>query len=214
MVVAVAGLIAAVFLYLGWVEVISPLIADAPTGSPGPDAPATPLALSWPPPMAPPPSDLPSNPPPAAAPASAPAPVAPSLASPPAGPSQIPHRITRKTSRVMRRVFNSQLTSGLSGLRAHLEKCPGRSAQGGFGGNGTYLPGVEEMTLLMLEVEMLDGGVRIVDAPLAIPGSTSDAFAACVQQTLRGQVIAVPVAVAGERARIAFPLDPVSLAER
>jgi len=209
--IAVAAL-AVAFIYLGIISPILSLLQRAPSSTSEAPTASLPVDASKIAPTAP--TDLPSNLPPAAAPASAPAPVAPKLASPSAGPSQIPHRMTRKTSRVMRHVFSSQLTSGLSGLRAHLEKCPDRPAHGGFGGNGTYVPGVEEMTLLMLEVEMLDGRVKIVDAPLAMPGSTSDAFAACVQQTLRGQVIAVPAAAAGDRARIAFPLDPVNLAEQ
>jgi len=206
--IAVAAL-AVAFIYLGNISPLLSLLRRAPSSTSEAPTASLPVDASK---IAP--TDLPSNPPPAAAPASAPTPVAPKLASPSTGPSQIPHPTTRKTSRLMRRIFTSQLNSGLSGLRAHLEKCPGRPAHGAFGGNGTYVPGVEEVTLLMLEVEMLDGRVKIVDAPLAIPGSTSDAFAACVQQALRGRVIAVPAAAAGDRAQIAFPLDPVNLAEQ
>lgn len=60
---------------------------------------------------------------------------------------------------------------------------------------------------LMLEVETLQGSVRIVDAPVETRGGASDGLIACAQQVLRGREIPIPQARAGARHRILFPLQ-------
>lgn len=61
-------------------------------------------------------------------------------------------------------------------------------------------------TILMLQVETLEGQVRIVDAPVETRGRAGDAVIACVQQALRGQTFAVPDARPGSRHRILYTL--------
>jgi hypothetical protein len=60
-------------------------------------------------------------------------------------------------------------------------------------------------TLFMLDVETLDSQVKVVNATLAMRGGASEAYVACAEQVLRGQILFVQAAVPGERMRI--PLD-------
>ena len=62
-------------------------------------------------------------------------------------------------------------------------------------------------TVLMLELETLQGAVRIVDAPVETRGNASDGLITCAQHVLRGQVVPAPEARAGSRHRLQFPLQ-------
>ena len=61
-------------------------------------------------------------------------------------------------------------------------------------------------TILMLQVETLAGAARIVDAPVEAAGAASPGAIGCVQGLLRGQVVPVPGATAGQRHRVLHPL--------
>ena len=61
-------------------------------------------------------------------------------------------------------------------------------------------------TVLVLQLEMSHGEVRIVDAPVETHGSASDGLIACAQKVLRGHVIKEPAATTGGRARVMFSL--------
>jgi hypothetical protein len=61
-------------------------------------------------------------------------------------------------------------------------------------------------TILMLELETMQGSVRIVDAPAETRGGASDGLIACAQRVLRGQVVPAAQAVPGARYRVRFPL--------
>ncbi len=61
-------------------------------------------------------------------------------------------------------------------------------------------------TLFMLEVETLDSQVKVVNATLAMRGGASEAYVACAEQVLRGQILFVQASVPGERMRIPFDL--------
>jgi hypothetical protein len=61
-------------------------------------------------------------------------------------------------------------------------------------------------TVLVLQLEMGDGEVQIVDAPVETWGGSSDGLVACAQGVLRGRVVKVPQARRGQRARVMFPL--------
>lgn len=71
--------------------------------------------------------------------------------------------------------------------------------------------GGEYPTILMLEVETFDSQVKIVDAALAMRGSASDAFLACAQQVLRGQILFAPAAASGDHLRIPVDLSSPTL---
>ena len=71
--------------------------------------------------------------------------------------------------------------------------------------------GSEYPTILMLEVETFDSQVKIVDAALAMRGSASDAFLACAQQVLRGQIVFAPAAANGDHLRIPVDLSSPTL---
>jgi hypothetical protein len=63
---------------------------------------------------------------------------------------------------------------------------------------------------LMLQMEAVEGGLRIVDAPVASLGAASDGLVACAQQALRGRT--VPLSQAqyepGARITMAYTLQP------
>ena len=63
---------------------------------------------------------------------------------------------------------------------------------------------------LLLELEMVEGGVRIVDAPVAELGAASDGLVACVQQALRGRTVSLPQLryEPGQRLTMPYPLRP------
>lgn len=63
-------------------------------------------------------------------------------------------------------------------------------------------------TLLILNLEVTPGQVRIVDAPVESQGRDSDGVIACAQGILRGHVIPTPAAQKVERARMIFQLNP------
>jgi hypothetical protein len=204
-----AGLsvLGAVVLFLVWIASILSLTSGAPT--------TTPLAGS-PPPGAP-----------ALSPAGAPTVVDPRL------PSQAPHPMTRGISRATRAALTNELGAAIGGLKSRFEQCPDQPFHRGaeesaqqqkmielvkrqIAGGGEIVPseiaggtdkrGARELpTIMMLDVETYDSQVKIVDAALAMHGSASDAFVACAQQILRGQIILVPAAATGQRLQI--PVD-------
>jgi len=59
---------------------------------------------------------------------------------------------------------------------------------------------------LMLLLEMKEGDVQIVDAPVETRGGASDGLIACAQGILRGRVVRVPGAKQVGRARLMFTL--------
>ncbi len=62
--------------------------------------------------------------------------------------------------------------------------------------------------LLVLNVEVSPGQVRIADAPVEQQGPASDGTVACAQRVLRGHVVRTPVATDTRRVRMAFQLHP------
>ena len=65
------------------------------------------------------------------------------------------------------------------------------------------------LAALLVELEAVDGGLRVIDAPVATRGNASDGLLACAQEALRGRVVAVPSGVPFEprqRVRMRFPL--------
>ena len=69
-------------------------------------------------------------------------------------------------------------------------------------------PDENERTLLVLQLELTPGQIRIVDAPVESQGRSSDGRVACAQRLLRGHVIRTPVVRSAGRARMVLPLTP------
>jgi hypothetical protein len=67
---------------------------------------------------------------------------------------------------------------------------------------------------LMLELEAVDGGLRIVDAPVAQLGAAGDGLVACAQQVLRGRTILLPQLQypPGEHLTMIYALRPTATA--
>jgi hypothetical protein len=63
---------------------------------------------------------------------------------------------------------------------------------------------------LMLQLEAVDGGLRVVDAPVASLGPGADGLVACAQQALRGRMVSLPQLQyqAGDRITMSYPLVP------
>jgi hypothetical protein len=72
----------------------------------------------------------------------------------------------------------------------------------------TRAPDANGPTLLVRNLELQPGQVRIVDAPVESQGPGSDGLVACVQSILRGHVIRTPVSRSTGRARMVYPLHP------
>ena len=153
------------------------------------------------------------------------------------GPAPTPHPMKRGANRAMRAAVISELSAEIGSLKSRLQNCPdqhirragevsateqrmiefvqGQIASGGKGRNvpppiaaGEDADGATQLpTIMMLEVETYESQVKIVDAALAMPGSASEAFVACAQSVLRGQIFVVPAATPGEHLRIPVDLD-------
>jgi hypothetical protein len=97
-------------------------------------------------------------------------------------------------------------------LRPRLDACFDEDTQARFGPRAhTVVQDVapiesEQTTILMLQIEEMNGRVRIVDAPVESQGTASDGLIACVQQVLRGREVEIPAARAGARHRLLYML--------
>jgi hypothetical protein len=60
--------------------------------------------------------------------------------------------------------------------------------------------------MLTLQLETVDGAVKIVDAPVARKGALDDGSLACVQNALRGLTLDMPGTAAGTRQRLNYLL--------
>ena len=63
-----------------------------------------------------------------------------------------------------------------------------------------------DVGVLSLELEPVQDGMRIVDAPVERRGSASEAEIACAQVALRGTTVRVPGATPGPRVAMPYPL--------
>jgi hypothetical protein len=63
---------------------------------------------------------------------------------------------------------------------------------------------------LMLQMEAVDGGLRIIDAPVASLGASTDGLVACAQQVLRGRTVPLPQLQyqPGDRVTMTYKLLP------
>jgi hypothetical protein len=109
------------------------------------------------------------------------------------------------------------VAAALNGASARLAQCfdPSVEARHASSGalpalarDGTTVAGDGVPAVLFLELETLDGGVRIVDAPVETQGAAGDGVVLCAQQALRGLVLDAPAARPGARHRLRYPLLP------
>ncbi len=73
-------------------------------------------------------------------------------------------------------------------------------------------PGGGGAPSLLLQLEAVEGGFRIVDAPVAHTPPGGDGLVACVQQSLRGRTISLPHVryAPGEKITMPYPLHPTT----
>jgi len=123
----------------------------------------------------------------------------------PAEPGPPNHRpkVQRHVSKSVGKAMRRQFTAAMSGLSARLSNCPDRNAQADF---QDFDP--SKLTILMLDIEPLEGGMEIVDVSLGPNGSGTAALLACARRELRGQVIPSPSATQGERMQMPLWLEP------
>ena len=62
--------------------------------------------------------------------------------------------------------------------------------------------------VLVLQLETMNGAIRIVDAPVEARGRASNGQLACVQSKLRGHVVDAPGTRGGDRFRLLYTLLP------
>lgn len=101
---------------------------------------------------------------------------------------------------------------GLAELEAEVSACFSEASQSRYARSpftsltGASLAEDGGNPVLVLELETVDGAVRIVDAPLESRGSTSEGVIACAQGVLRGQRFEAPGTRPGGRHRMLFTL--------
>jgi hypothetical protein len=61
-------------------------------------------------------------------------------------------------------------------------------------------------TMLVVQVQTLEDGAEVVDAPVEARGGASDGLLACAQAALKGHKLSVPGAKPGQRFRMRYPL--------
>ena len=104
------------------------------------------------------------------------------------------------------------LEEALANLQPQIGRCSDEDVQASFATRairsspGAVATGDSGGTVLELHLELQDGMVRIVDAPVESVGQTPEGLVACVQSVLRGRSLPVEEAKAGSRYRLHFPL--------
>ncbi len=102
----------------------------------------------------------------------------------------------------------------LNELHGELSACFDEDAQARNAGSSVAAVGDRSpqadagVTVLMLQLETMNGAIRIVDAPVEARGGASDGLLACAQSKLRGRVVPYPDARAGDRHRLLHTLMP------
>jgi len=109
---------------------------------------------------------------------------------------------TRPMSGTERTRLRRQLVANLAGLRARVATCEAHAGKGESIQHGHRA----QETILTLDIEVLDGQMHIVDTSVQVRGAASDAFVACAQSSLRGQLMRAPAAKAAGRLRMPLAL--------
>jgi hypothetical protein len=106
------------------------------------------------------------------------------------------------------------LGAGLAQLQPRISACFSEETQARQGRDPVAATAEDYASLpdtgaivLMLNLETVQDGVRIVDAPLESRGGASDGLIACAQRALRGQTFDAPGLKPGVRQRLLHPLS-------
>lgn len=102
----------------------------------------------------------------------------------------------------------------LNELHPALSECLGEESQARHG--TTAVSAVQDaqpqddsgVPVLVLQLETMNGAIRIVDAPVEARGRASDGQLACVQSKLRGHVVDAPGTRGGDRYRLFYTVLP------
>lgn len=148
-------------------------------------APAAPLAVAPPEPSTPPAEPAPAAPPPAAAPGTAPL--------RPAGVDRSPQRAMPPARRHALATFRRELAGGMAALQQRAARCA---------------PGDGPGASVLVALETVEGGIRVLDARPQAPGSATEAEVACARAALAGQVLPAPNAEPGRRWQLPLALRP------
>ncbi|MFY3743623.1 dihydrolipoamide succinyltransferase [Anaeromyxobacter sp. Red801] len=138
----------------------------------------------------------PSAPGVAPAPAPAPAPPAPApgtAALRPGGVDRSPQRAMPAQRRHALASFRRELAGGMAALRQRAQRC---APPGGAGAS------------VLVALETVEGGIRVLDARAQAPGSATEAEVSCARAALAGQVLPAPSAEPGRRWQLPLPLVP------
>jgi len=100
-------------------------------------------------------------------------------------------------------------------LQPAVGECFDEVMQARFGPKGGQLTTVDYGAMedtgapvVMLNIETIRDGVRIVDAPVETHGRVSEGLLACAQAALRGKQVSVPGTPPGQRFRVRYPIVP------
>jgi len=108
------------------------------------------------------------------------------------------------------------LYGALAGVREEIKRCPGHellaSAAPAPAEAGPPRPGrattAGSLTVLLLQLEPLDGAVRVAAAPVQSPGRATPELIGCAQKLLVGQTFPASTARSGPRVPMQFALEP------
>jgi hypothetical protein len=133
------------------------------------------------------------------------------LPPPPKPPTGSWEAVARSRPRSIGSV-GAAVANALTALQPEISACfeqesQKRYAQQHYSTTQDYAP-LEDVgaTILVLQVETLDGEAQIVDAPVETLGGASDGVVACAQQVLRGRTFPLSGAKPGARYRIVHNL--------
>jgi hypothetical protein len=106
------------------------------------------------------------------------------------------------------------LNQDLNELHPALSECIGEESQARHGASA--VSAVQDaqpqddsgVPVLVLQLETMNGAIRIVDAPVESRGRASVGQLACIQSKLRGHVVDAPGTAGGERYRLLYTILP------
>lgn len=105
-----------------------------------------------------------------------------------------------KTVRRTPRGAVNGLVAGLGALHPQVERCGAGGARGSAAGPG-------DGAMLLLDLEPMEGAIRVADARVHSRGKVGAATVDCVRELLVGQLLYVPESRPGRRVSIPYPIS-------
>lgn len=112
------------------------------------------------------------------------------------GEDRSPQRSMPPSRRHALASFRRELAAGMAVLQDRLARCAGAAGPGGAG------------AAVLVALETVHGGIRVLDARAQGPGSASDAEVSCARAAVAGQVLPAPSAEPGRRWQLPLALRP------